>query len=57
MKALYLFVLSHFRTANRFPLRLEMLYPYRIYYRLVSGEILILHIRHTARKELEKGEV
>jgi len=27
MKALYLylFVLSHFRTANRFPLRLEML--------------------------------
>jgi hypothetical protein len=25
MKALYLFILSHFRTANRFPLRLEML--------------------------------
>ncbi len=25
MKALSLFILSHFQTANRFPLRLEML--------------------------------
>ncbi len=32
-------------------------YPYRIYYRVASGEILILHIRHAARRPLEPGEV
>ncbi len=32
-------------------------YPYRIYYRLISDEILILHIRHVARKALEKDEI
>ncbi len=32
-------------------------YPYRIYHRLQSGEVLILHIRHVARRPLESGEV
>jgi toxin ParE1/3/4 len=32
-------------------------YPYRIYYRVASGAVLILHIRHTARRPLEAGEV
>jgi toxin ParE1/3/4 len=32
-------------------------YPYRIYYRIASGEVLILHIRHAARRPLEAGEV
>jgi plasmid stabilization system protein ParE len=32
-------------------------YPYRVYYRIVSDEISILHIRHTARKPVEKGDV
>jgi plasmid stabilization system protein ParE len=32
-------------------------YPYRIYYRLIPGEILILHIRHVARNALEKDEI
>jgi toxin ParE1/3/4 len=32
-------------------------YPYRIYYRIESDKILILHIRHAARKALERGEV
>lgn len=30
-------------------------YPYRIYYRLVGGEISILHIRHAARRPLRPG--
>ena len=32
-------------------------YPYRIYYRVAFGEVLILHIRHAARRPLEAGEV
>ena len=32
-------------------------YPYRIYYPVASGEVLILHIRHAARRTLEAGEV
>jgi plasmid stabilization system protein ParE len=32
-------------------------YPYRIYYRIRQDEISILHIRHTARRPLERGEV
>jgi toxin ParE1/3/4 len=32
-------------------------YPYRIYYRVVSDEIFVLHIRHAARRPLEWGEV
>jgi toxin ParE1/3/4 len=32
-------------------------YPNRIYYRVASGEVLILHIRHAARRPLEAGEV
>jgi toxin ParE1/3/4 len=32
-------------------------YPYRIYYRIVSDEVLILHIRHAARRPLTSGEI
>lgn len=32
-------------------------YPYRIYYRIVADEVLILHIRHAARRPLEPGEI
>jgi toxin ParE1/3/4 len=32
-------------------------YPYRIYYRIKSDEVVILHIRHAARRPLERGEV
>ena len=32
-------------------------YPYRIYYRIASGEVLILHIRHTARRPLQMSEL
>jgi toxin ParE1/3/4 len=32
-------------------------YPYRIYYRITSDEVLILHIRHAARRPLESGEI
>jgi toxin ParE1/3/4 len=32
-------------------------YPYRIYYRIVADDLLILHIRHAARQTLESGEV
>jgi plasmid stabilization system protein ParE len=32
-------------------------YPYRVYYRVVSGEIVILHIKHVARRPLERGEL
>jgi toxin ParE1/3/4 len=32
-------------------------YPYRIYYRIAANEILVLHIRHAARRALEKGEI
>lgn len=32
-------------------------YPYRIYYRIASGEVLILHIRHAARRPLQLGEI
>jgi plasmid stabilization system protein ParE len=31
--------------------------PYRIYYRAEGGEVVILHIRHTAREALEAGDV
>jgi len=30
-------------------------YPYRIYCRILSDEILILHIRHTSRRPVESG--
>ena len=32
-------------------------YPYRIYYRVASDDILILHIRHAARRPLQFGEI
>jgi toxin ParE1/3/4 len=32
-------------------------YPYRIYYRIMSDAVAILHIRHAARKPLEKSEL
>ena len=32
-------------------------YPYRIYYRVEGDEVLILHIRHTARKAPKSGDV
>ena len=32
-------------------------YPYRIYYRNAPGEVLILHIRHAARRPLQLGEI
>jgi len=32
-------------------------YPYRIYYRIDSDAVLILHIRHTARSPLRLGEI
>ena len=32
-------------------------YPYRIYYRVAGDDVLILHIRHAARKALERGDV
>ncbi|MEJ0097953.1 MAG: type II toxin-antitoxin system RelE/ParE family toxin [Bauldia sp.] len=30
--------------------KLLVRYPYRIYYRLMAGGVIILHIRHTARR-------
>jgi plasmid stabilization system protein ParE len=32
-------------------------YPYRVYYRIVAGEISVLHFRHAARRTPERGEV
>jgi plasmid stabilization system protein ParE len=32
-------------------------YPYRIYYRIGPDEIVILHIRHAARRPLLPGEI
>ena len=32
-------------------------YPYRVYYRAEADEIVILHIRHTARNAPEAGDV
>jgi len=32
-------------------------YPYRIYYRVAADEVLVLHIRHTARRPLQLGEI
>jgi plasmid stabilization system protein ParE len=32
-------------------------YPYRIYYRVTAEQVVILHIRHAARRPLERGEV
>lgn len=32
-------------------------YPYRIYYRIVGQEVVILHIRHAARRPLEPGDI
>jgi plasmid stabilization system protein ParE len=32
-------------------------YPYRIYYRILADAVLILHIRHAARRPVERGEV
>jgi toxin ParE1/3/4 len=32
-------------------------YPYRIYYRIAAGEVLILHIRHSARQPLQSGDI
>jgi len=31
-------------------------YPYRIYYTVTDDAIVILHIRHTARREPESGD-
>ena len=31
-------------------------YPYRLYYRIDGGDIVIVHIRHTARRPLQAGE-
>ncbi len=32
-------------------------YPYRIYYRIAADEIVILHIRHTARRPPQSGDI
>jgi len=32
-------------------------YPYRIYDRIAAEQVVILHIRHAARRPLERGEV
>ena len=32
-------------------------YPYRIYYRLAEGSVVILHIRHAARRPLEPDDI
>lgn len=32
-------------------------YPYRIYYRIGTDEIVILHIRHAARRPLRRDEI
>lgn len=32
-------------------------YPYRVYYRIRTDEISIVHIRHTSRKPAAKGDV
>ncbi len=32
-------------------------YPYRIYYRIIGNEVVILHIRHAARRPLEGDEL
>ncbi|MGE5145165.1 MAG: type II toxin-antitoxin system RelE/ParE family toxin, partial [Candidatus Eiseniibacteriota bacterium] len=32
-------------------------YPYRLYYRIASDEIVILHIRHTARRPVQANEI
>jgi addiction module RelE/StbE family toxin len=32
-------------------------YPYRIYYRIVSDEVVILHIRHAARRPVKSSEL
>lgn len=32
-------------------------YPYRLYYQAEADEIVVLHIRHTARKAPEAGDV
>lgn len=31
-------------------------YPYRVYYR-IADDVVILHIRHAARRPLEPGEI
>jgi mRNA-degrading endonuclease RelE of RelBE toxin-antitoxin system len=32
------------------------LYPYRIFYRVIEGQVRILHIRPTSRKPWQRGE-
>lgn len=32
-------------------------YPYRIYYRIARDEIVILHIRHAARRPPQSGDI
>jgi toxin ParE1/3/4 len=32
-------------------------YPYRIYYRIAADVVVILHIRHTARRALQWDEI
>ena len=32
-------------------------YPYRIYYRVSADEVVILHIRHAARRPLQPNEI
>lgn len=32
-------------------------YPYHLYYRVEAGEVVILHIRHAARRPLRPGDL
>ncbi len=32
-------------------------YPYLIFYTIVAREVVILHVRHTARREPQPGEI
>ena len=45
------------RLSQRWQVRVVSVvrYPFRIFYRVRSGEIDILHIRHTSRRPVAKG--
>jgi plasmid stabilization system protein ParE len=32
-------------------------YPYKIFYAVAGGELIILHVRHGARESIEPGEL